>query len=149
MSSWRDVAALALAREAAGGPPAHATVNGVPVWLDNDVRRLRGLPPPRLTDPRAWSPVVADALRLLNDGWTAKALALGWHPLELYGIGRRDSAEFHGVAIWLRTRRLIMLDETIAVVADAGGRAYFTRGKHFREGGGDDPALCYLWQFGR
>ena len=71
----------------------------LPHGVTAGLRRLNVMRPPRLLKPDAWPVAVSDALRLARDGWAAKALALGWHELDLFGAvpdprgrpcGRRD-----------------------------------------------------------
>src|SRR6185312_4831415 len=48
--------------------------------------KLRLMPPPRITNPVVWPEIVADAVRIADEGWAAQALGLGWEPLHLFGV---------------------------------------------------------------
>lgn len=144
MPSWRELAAQALSDAPEQSAPADP-VSGV---IGAGLRRLRDQRPPRVIDRSAWSEVVSDALRLEREGWASTALALGWAGHDLFGIGPRDAWEFSGLAVWLRGRPILMLDEHRAIVADGDRRAAFERGGMGR---GKAPAVTpvYLWEFGR
>ena len=91
---------------------------------------LRTMPAPRLLHPDRWPLVVSDALSLAHDGWAAKALALGWSPLDLFGAVPDPAFDLagDGLAVWLGGRRLIALCGTYAVVnIEGGGQSYFNR----------------------
>ena len=64
-----------------------------------------------------------DAMTIARDRWAAKAMALGWTAGELFGIGTRDDWDLQGLPVWLDGRRVVMLDDKRAIVADpSGGR---------------------------
>ncbi len=112
--------------------------------LDGDVRSMMGAPPPRRVDPIAWQRVVDDALRLLDDGWAAKAMALGWSTVEIFGAVPDPAGDpaGDGLAVWMAGRKLLALTGEYAVVDDGGGgRSYFNR----REAEG----VVLLWELGR
>ncbi|KQN10319.1 hypothetical protein ASE83_12420 [Sphingomonas sp. Leaf32] len=92
--------------------------------------------------------MVDDAHALAVDGWAGKALALGWNAYDVFGIGKRDSLDFAGLAVWLEGRTILVLDASRAMVRDRGGMACFERGGwgHGRDASAP-PVL--LWQFGR
>ena len=101
--------------------------------LPEDVRRglatLRSKRTPRLANPDRWPAAVSDALRLANDGWAAKAIALGWTDLELFGAVPDPDGDpaGDGLAVWLAGRELLAITSEYAVVGEHGGRAYFNR----------------------
>jgi hypothetical protein len=150
VASWRDVAAAAVAQQQAPGAEPSLDTFGLPVSLATDLRRLEGLPPPKgLEKAGNWRGVVLDALTIARDGWASKALALGWQPRDLFGIGPRDDWDFQGLAVWLDGNRMFLLDERRAVaVTCSGDRQYFVRGgmRH-----GTHPMIepVMLWDFGR
>ena len=76
-----------------------------------------------------------DAEALLRDGWAARALALGWHPLELYGADVDGGNQYNGLAVWLDRRRIVVLDNTLAIIRDGEWRRCFNRQRHFIDGG--------------
>lgn len=105
--------------------------------------RLRGMRPPRITRPEAWPEIVADALRIAEEGWAAQAIALGWQPLDLWGCWPFDGGDDlrDGLAISLGGRAILAVDERMAAVRQGKGIAY-----HYR------PASCgdrvFLWTIG-
>jgi hypothetical protein len=123
---WRDVAASVMAEGATPAPATAPAVEnfGLPDDLANALRRLKRLPPPwKLERGANWRGVVVDAMTIARDRWPAKAMALGWTAGELFGIGPRDDWDLQGLAVWLDGRRVVMLDDKRAIVADpSGGR---------------------------
>jgi hypothetical protein len=113
-------------------------VSALPPSITMGLHRLVGPVPRLVRDDTVWREIVADARRLAADGWAASALALGWSALDLFGHSdRRD-----GLAVWLRGRTLVLLDELTAVVIDGSGRAQFTRDR------GGMPGARLLWELG-
>ncbi|TCP36536.1 hypothetical protein [Sphingomonas sp. BK235] len=149
MSSWRDVAAAAAEQRQQLAPPEPETY-GLAPDLIRSLRELDQSPPPRrLEDARQWRPVVRDALRIVREGWAARALTLGWSHHDLFGIGPVDDWEFSGLAVWLNGRPLLSLDDA---TASAGGESRF--GSIFIRGGmghGTHPTVTpvLLWEFAR
>ena len=95
------------------------------------VRRLKSMRPPRLVTPEKWPIVVADALRLADEGWAATALAMNspWVALELFGAVTDLAGDPYsdGLAVWLSGRKLLAIDEKLAVVRDGQSWAYYNR----------------------
>jgi hypothetical protein len=94
---------------------------------------------PALEQPDVWPEIVADALHLAEDGWAEKAIALGWQPMHLWGAHLYEP----GLAVWLRGRRILMIDATHCAVSDRpGAYSCFTR---------REPAeqAVYLWEYGQ
>lgn len=120
---------------------------GLSEGLAQDLRRLDAMPAPRVVGRGAWRPIVDDALRIAREGWAASvlalALALGWSEADLFGIGPLDDVEFAGLAVWLRGRSIVMVDEARAIVAEGERRAAY----HRRRSIGCEPVI--LWRFGR
>ena len=125
-------------------PQCETHETSFPKPVTDGLQRLRSMPAPRGVSPAVWAEVVADALSLARDGWAAKAIALGWSPLDLFGVvpdSLGDPAD-DGLAVWLGGRRLIALCGTYAVVKDdGGGRSYFNR----RQAEG----AVLLWRLGK
>jgi hypothetical protein len=122
---------------------------GLPAHLAADLRRLEGMSAPRKIErAENWRAVVADALRLARDGWASSAIALGWTAADLFGVGASDSWDYEGLAVWLRGRSILLLDERKAVVEGPTGREAFIRGGM---GHGTHPTVTpvMLWEFGR
>lgn len=141
MPSWREMAAAVLEQPAPS--PLRSESYGLSDGLASDLRRLNAATPPRVVGRGAWRPIVDDALRIARDGWAASALALGWSEADLFGIGPYDDLEFAGLAVWLRGRTIVVVDEARAIVADGDRRAAYNRRKVI----GCVPVM--LWQFGR
>jgi hypothetical protein len=147
---WRDVAATVMAEGAKPAPAPLVENFGLPDDLANALRRLERMPPPRkLVQVVNWRCVVVDAMTLARDRWAAKAMALGWSAGDLFGIGPRDDWDFQGLALWLDGRRIVLLDDSRAIAADAAGyRMSFDRGG-MRHGAHPTIEPVMLWDFGR
>ena len=105
------------------------------------VRRLKSMRPPRLVTPEKWPIVVADALEprrrssppssCPDEGWAATALAMNspWVALELFGAVTDLAGDPYsdGLAVWLSGRKLLAIDEKLAVVRDGQSWAYYNR----------------------
>ena len=91
--------------------------------------RLRSMPTIRTVNAGACAIVVRDALRVANDGWAGKALALGWTTLDLFGAVTDPAGDPYsdGLAVWLGGRKLLAICSTFAIAEDGNGRAYFNR----------------------
>ncbi|MEP9402214.1 hypothetical protein [Sphingomonas sp. VNH70] len=154
MPSWREVAASLLEPQGAGPVPASPPrqprrYSDLPSDIAEGLESLRRVPTGRFRgDTTAWARVVDDAHTLALDGWAGKALALGWSAHDVFGIGRRDSLDFAGLAVWLDGREVVVMNADRAMVRDRSGMACFERGGwgHGRDACAD-PGL--LWQFGR
>ncbi len=116
--------------------------------LPSDLRAgliaLRSMQAPRKVNVSHWRLAVSDALRLAGEGWVAKALALGWSPLDLLGAVADPGGDLYsdGLAVWLEGRPLLALTDEYAVADDGnGGRSYFNR--MVRSG------ACLLWDLGQ
>jgi hypothetical protein len=157
MGKWLDLAAKL---EEEGGASANSAINAVsapkaassppigtigtngtaslPPAIRMGLNSLRLNRPPRITNPEVWSVIVADAAGIASEGWARMALALGWHPLDLFGCSA--DGDFEGLAVWLAGRRLVLIDEQSAIVAEGGRRSVFNRREH-------DGAV-HLWELG-
>jgi len=125
-----------------GDPPA--LIPELPAGCAAGLRRFSSMQRPRLLHLDRWPLVVSDALSLAHDGWAAKALALGWATMDLFGAvpTRGGDPADDGLAVWLAGRRLIALCGTYAVVEDDdGGRSYYNR----RQAAG----AVLLWELGK
>ena len=150
MGSWRDVAAAAVQRQQQPAPsPPPAERFGLPESLAASVQALEYMPAPRkLQNPEHWRAIVRDALMIAREGWAAKAMALGWAAGDLFGIGPRDDWDFAGLAVWLRGRAIVLLDQDRAIAGVGNQRSAFIRGGM---GHGTHPTVTpvMLWEFGR
>jgi len=116
MGKWMDLAAELAAASDIGdnrddrdnSRPNLPNVPNVPPMLPASVvaglALLNGMAAPKLRNARAWPEVVRDAQRLVDKGWAATALALGWTELDLFGaISARDGdPDGDGLAVCLR-----------------------------------------------
>lgn len=104
--------------------------------------RLCSMPTPRTVKAGAWAIVVRDALRVANDGWAGKALALGWTTLDLFGAVTDSDGDpcSDGLAVWLGGRKLLAICSSFAIAEDKSGRAYFNRR--------DQAGAKLLWEWG-
>ena len=146
MGKWLDLAAKL---EADGGDnrdirdnspsigPNVPNVPNVPASLSPSIAeglaRLANSAAPRLIVPDAWPVAVADALRLASDGWAAKALALGWSELDLFGAvpDRNGDPDADGLAVKLGGRTILALCASFATVTTGGpARNYLHRGNN-------------------
>lgn len=95
---------------------------------------LAGLPVmacPRELNAARWPVAVADAVKLGTDGWAAKAIALGWSDLDMFGVVAAPDGdpEADGLAVKLAGRRLLAISGSFATLHNgAGGRIYLHRG---------------------
>ena len=99
---------------------------------------------PREINPTRWPSAVADAVQLGEDGWAAKALALGWSDLDLFGVvaARNGDPDADGLAVKLAGRRLLALCASFATIdLGNGGRSYLHRGSN--------EGARLLWALGR
>lgn len=133
MGKWLDLAremdqCRALSAVSAQSPPnctKSTNCTGVlPPVVVMGLRRLGAMPPPRSVRPDVWRGVVSDALMLRDDGWAATALGLGWSTLDLWGASKSGD---ESLSIWLRGRRLTLLDGATAIATDGEQRFQFTR----------------------
>lgn len=117
-------------------------VNDLSPAIVTGLKRLGAMQAPRVRNTQAWRQAVSDALRLANEGWASRALALGWSALDLFGAVSDPKGCPHddGLAAWLDGRKLSMLSATFALVEANGCKSYFSR--HDRGG------ARLLWEFG-
>lgn len=110
-------------------PRARNNGTSLPDDLVAGVARLKKMRAPCLLLPDKWPIAVAGAVYLIESGWAAKALALSWSPLDLFGAvtDPRGDPYSDGLAVWLSGRKLLAICATFAVADYGGGRAYFNR----------------------
>ncbi len=116
---------------------------GLESTLPVGLEQLESMSPPKRCDPASWQECVTDALRLVSDGWAAQALALGWTPLDLFGVvtDPEGNPDADGLAVKLGGRRVLAICEGFATVEDeGGGRSYLHRG--------DTSGTRLLWELG-
>lgn len=110
-------------------PRGETHETSLPEGIVAGLATLKTMRSPKLRTPNVWPRVVADALKIARDGWAAKALALGWAPLDLFGAATDADGDpwSDGLAVWLAGHKLLAISATTATVEDGGGRAYFNR----------------------
>jgi hypothetical protein len=93
---------------------------GAPAAWAEGLARLNLAQPPGDVPPHRWVRFIDDAGQFLDGGWAARAAALGWGPLELFGCDRHapfariDQA---GLLWLLNGRPLAMLSGDVAIIA--------------------------------
>lgn len=150
MASWRDyaqtvepdgptcansvVSADSTTPRAVMAPIGPNDTNGtgslsLPLAVARGVEALPRMSCPRDVASPRWPIAVADALKLARDGWAAKAIALGWHDLELFGAVTDAAGDpfGDGLAVWLNGRKLVAMTATCATVVDGGGQYFYHR----------------------
>jgi len=116
----------------------------LPDQLADGLHRLQSMPAPRGVNPAAWAEVVADAVRLVSEGWAAQALALGWAELDLFGAATdpKGDPSADGLAVRMSGRRVLAMSANFATIADPDdGRTWHHRG--------DVAGALLLWEFDR
>jgi len=124
-------------------PKGETHETSLPDNVASGLRRLKVMRAPRILRPDAWPIAVAGAAYLGKSGRAAKALALGWSPLDLFGaVTERDGYDdADGLAVWLGGRPVLAICATYASVGDGTGRAYFNRCNRL--------GTTLLWEIGR
>lgn len=142
MPSWRELAANVAAQEA-GQTAAPTTAGQLPDDIRDGLNALRTMAPPAgAASDEVWREIVGDAVKLARRGWVEQALALGWHPLDLFGCGTADDP-FVGLAVWLAGRRVVLVDENSAMAISGTERSIF-----YRRPLGEPPKPVLLWDLG-
>lgn len=121
----------------AGRGPGHFA--DIPSEVAHGLTLLASLPRPRVNASAAWAVAVSDSMRLVTEGWASKALALGWEPLQLWGI----TPDAPGLAGWLYGRRIRLLHAGSCTVQDEPGRWSVFTARPVTEG------CVFLWDYGR
>jgi hypothetical protein len=100
------------------------------VWAEA-LARLDPACPPCDIPPMRWLRFIDDCGRFLDEGWAARAEALGWGPLDLFGCNRdKPFARISqaGLLWLLEGRKLLALTrDTAAIAAHSGGKLTYYR----------------------
>jgi hypothetical protein len=100
------------------------------VWAEA-LARLDPASPPCDVPPMRWLRFIDDCGRFLDEGWAARAKALGWGPRELFGCNRdKPFARISqaGLLWLLEGRKLLALTaDTAAIATQSGGKLTFYR----------------------
>jgi hypothetical protein len=97
---------------------------GAPRAWAEALARLDPSKPPADVPPRRWLCFIDDCGHFLDAGWAARAAALGWGPLDLFGCDReRPSArvEYLGLLWLLSGGQLVELHRNRGVIGTASG----------------------------
>lgn len=105
-----------------------AYLNGLPADCVAGLKNLANMATPQGVSAEAWMTVMHDAQRIVDQGWAAKALALGWSPLDLFGAVCDAAGDPYsdGLAVWLNGRKVLAISAVCATVENDGGRCYYT-----------------------
>jgi hypothetical protein len=164
MASWRDYARAvepnpetcansAVSANSPGLSPAPAPIGTIgaigtaslslPLPVARGLAALPTMACPVDLNASGWPRAVADAVKFGADGWAAKAIALGWTDLDLFGVvaARNGDPDADGLAVKLAGRPVLAICGTFATVdLGNGGRLYLRRG--------DNDGARLLWALG-
>ena len=110
---------------------------GIPREWAEGFARLDADSPPADVPPQRWRQFVDDTGLFLDAGWAAKAAALGWGPLDLFGCNReRPFARIdHAGLCWLiNSNKLVALSESAAFIETRTGVRQTYRRKPVSDG---------------
>lgn len=128
------------------GTPA-GTADVSPGWVEG-AARLQSMPCPSSVEDRRWRRLIADTAKFLDQGWAAKASALGWAAADLWGCHPRHPMQRLDLAgaLWLLGGDEIttISDNTITTRRSRTGSALtiYRRPPQSR-----DP-VCTAWELG-
>jgi len=118
-----------------------AKVASLPPDLEAGLGRLRTTRTPRITNPSVWPEIVADAVRIADEGWASQAFGLGWEPLHLFGWEPSADPDTwdYSLAVLLAGRPIRAVDERRFYMFDGNVRSFFERRER--------PGLTkFLWE---
>lgn len=118
--------AISAPRFTVSSPRARNSETSLPPAIVVGVAKLRSGWQPCKVDGGEWRAVVGDVRRIVADGWAEQALALGWSPHDVFGIGPGGSNEWLSLAVWLAGRTITMMDDHRAFT-DEGPVYYLER----------------------
>ena len=102
------------------------------------------MPAPRITKPAAWPEIVADAVRIADEGWAGQAISLGWEPMHLFGVEPSSDPDTwdYSLAVTLAGRDIRVVDAERFYLRQDDVRSFFDRRPR--------PALSkFLWELGQ
>lgn len=126
-------------------PRVRKSETSLPADLMDGLAKLRSGWQPRKVDAAEWGAVVDDVRRLVVEGWAANALALGWSPHDVFGIGPGGSNDWLSLCVWLGGRTVTMMDDHRAFTEE--GPVYYLE----RWGRPNTVFVepIFLWELGR
>lgn len=146
-SDNRDNSPVSAGNDAPIGPNVPIVTGHLPADVVRGLARLSAMQPPRITRPNVWPEIVADAQRLAADGLASQALALGWEPLQIWGVSPAAGgiADLEGLAVWLAGRPVVrlLLDAETCTVQDGPPHSYAIFRRRPMDG------AVFLWDLGR
>lgn len=99
---------------------------GAPRSWGEALARLDPARPPADISPTRWLRFIDDCGRFIDNGWAARAAALGWGPLDLFGCNREKPFARISQAglLWLLDGRklLALTGDTAAIATQSGGK---------------------------
>lgn len=107
-------------------PRARNSETGLPQVVTDGIVKLRSGWQPRKVNIAEWRAVVGDVDRMVAGGWAENALALGWSPHDLFGIGAGGSDQWLSLSTWLCGKTVTMMDDHRAFT-DEGPVYYLER----------------------
>jgi hypothetical protein len=100
------------------------------IWAEA-LARLDPTRPPCDISPRRWLRFIDDCGRFIDEGWAARAEALGWGPLDLFGCDRmKPFARLDQAGLlWLidGQKLLALTADTAAIATPSGSKLTFYR----------------------
>jgi hypothetical protein len=124
---------------------------GLPRSWAEGFARLDLAQPPGDILLRRWRIFIDDAASFLDSGWAARAAALGWDPLDLFGCDKaKPFARIDRMGLlWIvNGRRLIALTENTATIeSSAGARLNYRRTPDYSGPNNSDRVL--VWELER
>lgn len=111
------------------------------LWVGID--QLQSMRAPRITKREAWPEIVADAVRISEEGWASQAIGLGWELMHLFGVEPSSDPDTweYSLAVILAGRSIRAVDADSFYLSDGGVRRFFAHRPR--------PALTkYLWELG-
>lgn len=124
MSSWREMAAKALAQPA----PAEAQHSAAKSPIGDGLQRLQAMEMPRGSDAGRWRQIIEDAAAFVAT-WEYTAERLGWQVSDVFGCDLDDESGTLGLIFHVRGRRVVLVDADSAIIRGSDRHDIFYRGR--------------------
>ena len=115
--------------------------DGLPREIAEGLARLEMMPPPN--GSRSWWEQIINGAAIFADRWGARALELGWQPIELFGIHPVAPAARHdclGLAFMLDGGEVVDIDaDKATLIKPSGAMQSYYRWR-------DDPGAKMAWE---
>lgn len=114
----------------------------LPVEIIRGLAALHRQAPPPIYRPHLWPIIKEDALYLATSGFAHEMLALGWHPLEIFGCAASHHGDDNllGAAGRLDGRVILQATEAALLIRDG------TRSTILRRNSGYENTV-FLWEY--